>query len=515
MANLRDMLDGKTLEVIDIVAATAAVTGDKSKSKSGSSSKSSPLAKHISERMQDPVGATKDDFGALSEAKLNYDMAREKTQRNLAPVQAVITHLSQMHNLDPNQPPMPGGMDPNDPMADQNGGNNMFQDEQGNPVNMGNTAGKMNQTRPSLVGNQPGVAPGDGQTVRPPKLGQAQPGGPGARNSPAPGNAQGNTYNKTAAKPKGNSSLPGAKGPGDPKNVSKNRKAQSGTAGRQIKVNVSAQALDIMASATYANQESSLSLGVLKTGSPAIPVGTVLAGGPGSGRRPYAFGSDWHQKMRTVLKQHGFKDTGGGATGGYDAKGKWNDGRSRSDYSKEMGNRTHTISLDHNMGTWSHHTFTEGRSDREWGKHRDRAVDRATGPKGLASHLSGIRASFDVDAMMMPSRGGSPIRPSGGGFSRGGGTMPTRGGPVRPTGGIRLNAKKKKMEAGPAALADKVTDNPGDEVAYNPVIRSKSVGRPGPSSPRPKGSGAKPHRPGIAGPSGKNMRLPQPSPLKS
>lgn len=387
MANLRDMLDGKTLENVgDLIAATASSSkGSKSGSKSAS-----PLAKHISERMQDPVGATKDDFGALSEAKLNYDMAREKTQRNLAPVQAVITHLSQMHNLDPNQMPMPGGMDPNDPMADQNGGQNMFQDEQGNPVNMGNTAGKMNSTRPSLVGNQPGVAPGDGQTVRPPKLGQAKPGGPGARNSPAPGNAQGNTYNKTAAKPAGNRSIPGAKGPGDSKNVSKNRKAQSGTTGRQIKVNVSAQALDIMASASYANQESSLSLGVLKTGSPAIPVGTV-------------------------------------------------------------------------------------------------------------------------QAMMMPSRGAG----GGGGMMPRGGVSVNRGGPVRPVGGgIRLNAKKKKMEAGPAALADKVTDNSGDNVAYNPVIRSKSVGRPGFSKPRPKGSGAKPHNPGIAGPSGKNFRLPRRGSLK-
>src|SRR3954464_1650435 len=111
MTNIRDLVDGRDLSF------------------------ASPLAKHVGSHMQDPVGATKENYGKLQEAKLKYDMAREETQRGLIPVQGVITHLSQMHGLDPNMPTPgmgmgtdpnmdpnmmdPNMMDPNDPAAGQ------------------------------------------------------------------------------------------------------------------------------------------------------------------------------------------------------------------------------------------------------------------------------------------------------------------------------------------------------------------------------------------------------------
>jgi len=413
MANLRDLLDGKTLHDVDAAA--------------------SPLATHISKHMQDPVGATKDSFGKLSKAKLQYDMAREETQRNLAPVKSVINHLSQMHNLDPNQDVDPTmGMDPNNP------GNNQFQDEEGNPVNMGNTVGKMNQTRPSLVGTQPGVAPGDGQTVRPPKLGQAQPGGPGARNAPSPNNAG---VGKQAARPKGSGKLPGAKGPGDPKNVSRNKKAQSGTTGRQIKVNVSA-ALDMQASASYSNVESSFGLGSLKTATPAIPVGTVLAAA-----------DIGYNELRDLLQEAmntRFKRSGKG------------------------GSQAKCNSCSPGATPWITDVFPmdnyfiyndNGKTFKQEYTLEDNDVELKGDPEKVKiSYVAAARQQMKA-MMSMPSGGG------GGGMGKM--TPRASGGPVRTTG-IRLNAKKKKrVKAGPAALADKVTDNPGDEVAVNERINAK------------------------------------------
>ncbi len=202
----------------------------------------SPLAQHVSTHMQDPVGATKDQFGKLQKAKLNYDLAREETQRNLAPVQSVITHLSQMHGLQPDMPTPAMGQagqgansmgDPQDGQVDENG-NPIDPNEDPNnpqpPQNMDQTVGKMNQNRPSLAGHQPGVAPMMEKQVVPPKLGMASPGKPQARNSPAPNPQQ---YNRQAAPPKGNRSLPGAKGPGDAKVANRSQKALSNSPGRK------------------------------------------------------------------------------------------------------------------------------------------------------------------------------------------------------------------------------------------------------------------------------------------
>jgi len=239
MPTIRELIDGR-----DLLAA-------------------SPLAKHVSDHMQDPVGATKEQFGKLQDAKLKYDLAREETQRNLAPVQSVITHLSQMHGLQPDMPTpamgqgqsnsMGGPMNPEDEELDENGNPipkpNLQPDMMQSPTspqNMNQTVGTMNQNRPSLAGHQPGVAPMMEKQVVPPKLGMASPGKPQARNSPAPNNPQ--QYNRQAKPPKGNRSLPGAKGPGDAKVANRSKKAFGKSTGtkqelsRPIKVTVHAAA---------------------------------------------------------------------------------------------------------------------------------------------------------------------------------------------------------------------------------------------------------------------------------
>ena len=243
MPNLREIIDGTT-----IVA--AGIAPPKAKSKS-----SSPMVKHISDHVQDPVGATKEGFGKLQRKKLEYDQERENMQRELSPVQSVINHVSQIHNLtpnagvspltdpmmmDPGQDPMnPQGMvgqDPNNPAENDN----PDMDENGDPANMNQTIGKMNQSRPSLAGHQPGVAPGDGQTVRPPKMGVPKPGqGNAGSASGSPGTKQ---YGKPAAPPKGSGKVM-PKAPGSKQVADKNKKAQNNSS-RQIKVNVSASAFD-------------------------------------------------------------------------------------------------------------------------------------------------------------------------------------------------------------------------------------------------------------------------------
>lgn len=211
MTTLRDIVDGKDLSC------------------------ASPIASHVGKHIQDPVGATKDVFKNLSQKRMDYDQAREEGRRQLAPVQTIIDHVSQLHGLEPGQS-MPGV-------------NDGELDEYGNPINMQQTPGAMNMNRPSVVGNQPGVAPGSQNQVVPPKLGQASPGSPTARNSPNPkgSSPQSMQQNPAAQSPKGSKSLPGAKGPGDAKVANPVKKAQNSspgkdnsTNGRQIKIQVHA-----------------------------------------------------------------------------------------------------------------------------------------------------------------------------------------------------------------------------------------------------------------------------------
>lgn len=327
MATIRDLLDGKELNFA-----------------------ASPLAKHVSSHLQDPVGATKDQFGKLQKARLNYDMAREETQRDLAPVQSLITHLSQMHGLDPGKPTpsMGQGVDsmggPEDEL-DENGnptpkpgmtpgvglGNtpNPENDRFGNPNNMQQTVGKMNQTRPSLAGHQPGVAPMMEKQVVPPKLGMASPGAPKARNSPAPNpHVQ---YNPAAKPPKGNRSLPGAKGPGDAKVENRTKKAFGKTSGtknelsRPIKVTVHAAASTPRVT-TIEDCRSLADLkfhGRIEAGSMPIgpggalgPSGVMPKSNPATGEDIKAMITPGMPTASPVRPTGGFRPTGGMPSGG-------------------------------------------------------------------------------------------------------------------------------------------------------------------------------------------------------
>lgn len=270
MPNLRSMIDGTSFYAAGIappIASPPPGNAGQPKSKlpqpgnkptpvgksSGKNGKqaNSPAAQHVLDHLSDPMGATKEGFQQLTNAKLQYDQQRENMQRELAMPQSVINHLSQIHGIMPGQPagqmPTPGmtpgqqpgqidpatgqpmGMDPNDP---NNPGQNDDPDMDpmtGNPGNMSQTPGQMNQSRPSIAGHQPGVAPGPAQNVVPGKMGMPKPG------------AQSMQHGKQAAPPKGNKSLPGAKGPGDPKVANKTKKAQ-GQSSRAIKINVAASA---------------------------------------------------------------------------------------------------------------------------------------------------------------------------------------------------------------------------------------------------------------------------------
>ena len=412
MPTIRELLDGKELSFA-----------------------ASPLAKHVSTHMQDPVGATKDQFGKLQDAKLKYDLAREETQRNLAPVQSVITHLSQMHGLQPDmptpalgggQPNSMGGVDPNDPNApppeelDENGqpiGKQQLGPDI--PPNMDQTVGKMNMNRPTMVGHQPGVAPMMEKQVVPPKLGMASPGKPQARNSPAPNATQGNTYNRQAAPPKGNRSVPGAKGPGDAKVANRTKKAFGKSQGtkneldqrRPIKVTVHASASPLrtvgiaeslgLASlkfrASVRAQASSMPIGpggalgpssvmpgnVPATGQP------IKAGGPGSGRRPSEFGSVKQEKQHLMLRNAGFK---------YE--------NSDSDGDHYYSHPTHQDMISYSKGGWNHGMQGDGSFSK------------------LSGHLSALHRMYDVDAR-----------------------------------GVKALDE----------LSDKVTNDPSHDVAYNPA----------------------------------------------
>jgi hypothetical protein len=232
----------------------------------------SPIAKHIADHMQDPLGATKEVFQDLQEKKLAYDNARENAQRSLAPVKSTLDHVSQMHGIQPgmatpglDQGPMGMGQNPDDP--DQ-------LDENGNPLNMSQQPGGPNgMQRPSQQGFAPGVAPGPQEGVRPAKMGQAAPGGKPASNAGA------GPTNKMAAKPKGNKSLPGAKGPGDKKVANKTNKAQDSSS-RQIKVNVTASEVrnGILAGSS-SRLETQLGFSTLKFGGVHSSVNSVIPKG--------------------------------------------------------------------------------------------------------------------------------------------------------------------------------------------------------------------------------------------
>lgn len=187
----------------------------------------SPAAQTVSEHMQDPVGATQEGFENLTNAKLAYDMQKEKMARQLLPVQSVINHVNKVHGLQPNPNDIEPGFSP-----DGTAQEGMEGPETGPGVNpnQAQTPGAVNMNRPSQAGFQPGVAPGQQKQVVPGKKGTPTAGGNGAD----PGNPSAKQYNPTAAKPKG-----AGKMPANPKKAgAKPGKGNPAGSGHQIKISV-------------------------------------------------------------------------------------------------------------------------------------------------------------------------------------------------------------------------------------------------------------------------------------
>ena len=437
MPNLRDIIDDKVI----CAAAPRA-------------SKPSSVAQHVASHIQDPLGSTKQDFQDLSEKKLAYDQSRAQAQMNLAPVQSVLDHASQLHGL---TIPRSAGMMPGTPGMDlgqpgqgpQNNDSNNPVDEQGNPTpgapgaiigkpmpgngknpgNMSQTTGKMNSNRPSLAGFQPGVSPGPAESVRPTKLGQAQPGKQSARNSPQPNNS-GNMYNKQAAPPKGNRTLPGAKGPGDSKVENQTKKANAKSA-REIKVHVSASAIPY-----------DINRGGSKRLETQLGMASLCGTSVRHTSRSMVAAADMGSNALRDLLQESLKDKFGG---------NGNVGCS------PVGSYAWIAEV------YPMDNYFVYNSD---GKNYKQSYTIVDGDVVLKGDPVKVKQAY-VKAMSMP---GSGAMPKTSGFNPTG----SRGMVGTP---VRNKILSRKVKAGPSSLSDKVAD-PQHDVAYNPVMRGgKRVGK--------------------------------------
>ena len=178
----------------------------------------SPMAKQVSEHVQDPVGATKEGFEELNEKQLEYELAKQNMARQLAPVKSVIQHVENTHGL--NEDEEMGYQDPN--MMDPN-----------MPPNMQQQPGMMQQNNPAMNKTGPGFgpklnAPSTWKMATPQPMGKMQPGQPQSGAgfpSKAPTGRMGPQAQPQNAAPK----KPAAKKTG-------------GATGRAVKVHVSAGA---------------------------------------------------------------------------------------------------------------------------------------------------------------------------------------------------------------------------------------------------------------------------------
>lgn len=155
------------------------------------------MAKHVASNITDPLEQTKEGFEGLTNAKLNYEAQKEKMRRQLLPVQSVIQHVNQLHQLQDQY-----GTHPVDPNV-QNDANMGYQEErQGVPPNMQQTPGMMQQSNPNRNVSYPGAGP----KIPTPPMG-AQPAQPQSKGvAPKPKGA-GQAFPKANKKP-------GAKAPG-------------------------------------------------------------------------------------------------------------------------------------------------------------------------------------------------------------------------------------------------------------------------------------------------------------
>jgi hypothetical protein len=231
---------------------------------------------HVATHVTDPYSAVKDSFGNLHQAKMNYELEKQKMVQQLAPVKSVIDGISNMHRLDTPDGTAPPNPDAGLGMSTPNAPGAQVDPATGNPMNMGQQpGGQMQSQQPSKTGFTPGASPGPAESVRPPKMGMPQPGQgnastvagnpsqppipgamPGTLGTLPPGgklgqatvppkppltmpggwgpvqNTPGQQFNPAAQQPQGAGQLPGANGPGDPKVAGQVKKAQSGSKGK-------------------------------------------------------------------------------------------------------------------------------------------------------------------------------------------------------------------------------------------------------------------------------------------
>ena len=237
MPTLRKLIDGVTME--------AAAPMQKPAAKSEETG--SPMAKHVAEHLTDPLESTKQGFEDLNEAKLKYNIAQEKMRRNLLPVQSVINHVSQMHQLSDDEQL---GTHPVDPYG-ADAAQGYQQERQGVPPNMIQKPGMMQQSAPSRNTSYPGVGP---------KIPTPPMGVPAEQNQQKP----------MAGKPKGAGSMP--KKPG-----AAGAKKPGGQSGRAIKVNVTAVGNGFPIANNSMTLNKTMDAERLRT------MSKVQAGGPGSG----------------------------------------------------------------------------------------------------------------------------------------------------------------------------------------------------------------------------------------
>ena len=231
--------------------------------------KHSPMAQQVSNTMQDPVGATKKTFGTLAKKKMEYDLAKEEAMRELAPVQSVLDHVSQMHDLNKNG--IPDEMENPD---QQFGGPKM----PGDPLMQKAAPGKMNPAMPGGAPSYPGVGPRVGQ----PGLGKSMP-----------QQQQQNAVHQSQGQPAPKTGASSTKKPGQ---AEKGGMKSGKTAGRGISVSV--KAADGISQSASRRMDSAMSSAKLRSDCKACSMTDVKAGGPGSGRHA-GFGS-----AKEELREH-------------------------------------------------------------------------------------------------------------------------------------------------------------------------------------------------------------------
>ena len=145
-------------------------------------------AQSLKDTIDDTIGETSDSFEDMAKKRLEYELSKEQAKRKLLPVQTVLQHVDQMHELSGPRPTMssnpdeamgytedpnvePGSMGPRPlPGMNQKPGGPL---QQANPQNSRMAPG----ASPRIPGGKPGAAaPASAKQVGPPKMGVPKPG---------------------------------------------------------------------------------------------------------------------------------------------------------------------------------------------------------------------------------------------------------------------------------------------------------------------------------------------------